>query len=515
MTETDGGWRRTSPVAVVFYVFNFVRRLLTDGLPALAPLAALFATSESLLWSWFGLGLAVLGLLLLGGSVLSWLRFRFRTAGELIEVRRGVIQREQLSIDFNRVQNVSIREPFYMRPFGLATLSIDTAGSGQKEVAIAGVTKTIAIELRQSMLTGLKVDVPPEDAEAVAAPAAVAAVDEQVLLTRSTADVALYGLMASTILWIFVVIGFLFSMAESAVDGWADQLQTQVFAIVMFIRGFGVDEGVAIGLLVIAVLLLLPLLSIAGAIFRHHGYRLTFDGETFRRSSGLLNRHDESLKRHKIQEVIWNQNFMARLLGRINIKLAIAQAGQPGQTTDSGMPKPASAFLVPSLRPVEAGELSGEFLPGIDATDVPWSGIDRRRYVLRGLLFGWSLPVVGASLGPGLALHPAFFLIIPVGLTIGGLIMIQIARRLGYAVVGEHAFLRSGFIGSKTSIFPLYKIQRVDLRQTPSQRRQGLCHLTVHLASGTETVPYMDVAAAEQLRDLALYHAETDPRPWY
>ena len=91
----------------------------------------------------------------------------------------------------------------------------------------------------------------------------------------------------------------------------------------------------------------------------------------------------------------------------------------------------------------------------------------------------------------------------------------RIAGRFGWAADSEFGLFRQGFIGQTTTVFPLYKIQRVDLRQTPGQRRLGLCHLTVHLASGTETVPYMDVSAGEQLRDLALYHAETDPRPWY
>lgn len=63
--------------------------------------------------------------------------------------------------------------------------------------------------------------------------------------------------------------------------------------------------------LFIAALLLLPLISVVGALLRYHDYHLTVDGETYRRNSGLLSRHDESMKQHKIQAVVWKQNFGA------------------------------------------------------------------------------------------------------------------------------------------------------------------------------------------------------------
>lgn len=64
-------------------------------------------------------------------------------------------------------------------------------------------------------------------------------------------------------------------------------------------------------------------------------------------------------------------------------------------------------------------------------------------------------------------------------------------------------------------MFPLFKIQRVDISQSRGQRKRGLAHLETHLASHSMTVHFMDIQDAETFRDLALYHAESSDRAWY
>ena len=116
-------------MAVVFYVLKFARHMVTDGLPAVAPAVAVFATADG--WMKTAGVVALSALVLIGavGAILSYLRFRFRFEGQQLLVRRGVINREQLNVDFDRIQDVAIDEPFYARPFGLAMLKLDTAGS--------------------------------------------------------------------------------------------------------------------------------------------------------------------------------------------------------------------------------------------------------------------------------------------------------------------------------------------------------------------------------------------------
>ena len=108
-----------------------------------------------------------------------------------------------------------------------------------------------------------------------------------------------------------------------------------------------------------------------------------------------------------------------------------------------------------------------------------------------------------------------FLLLLPVGLALAWIIVSQIWSKSGYAVVGNYGFIRHGFLGAEVTVFPLFKVQRVDIRQTPGQRRKKLAHLAIHLASHSLKISYVREQDARQFRDLALYHVESSNRAWY
>jgi membrane protein YdbS with pleckstrin-like domain len=169
---------------------------------------------------------------------------------------------------------------------------------------------------------------------------------------------------------------------------------------------------------------------------------------------------------------------------------------------------------VPSLHPEEAERLTTEFLPGSRAGDAVFTSVDRGRF----LLVVSALPLlilIGPALSLSLALSGWFGLIWPLGALITLWIVDRCWRQTGWAVDRDTVLFRRGFIGTRTTFFPLFKVQRVDLVQTPSQRRRGLAHLTLHLASHSVTMPWMGVEEAEALRDLALYRAESATEAWF
>ncbi len=292
--------------------------------------------------------------------------------------------------------------------------------------------------------------------------------------------------------------------------------QSETWDMTRIIAGFfnfQLWSNLQIGLAIFGVLLMLPLLSIIGSFWRYYGYRLHRDDDTWRRHSGLVSKHDESIKQHKIQSIIWQQNLVARALGRINLRLKQTSAGVAVDTQGTGQKK-QPAFIVPALHPADAEQLTGHLLPNSACLDTRFSRADRR-YIVRMVLWGWSLPGVLIALLVAQAWDWRGLLIWPVVMAIGALVMTQCWRRLGYAVRGEYGLIRKGFLGSRISVFPLFKVQRVDIRQTPNQRRRRLAHLTIHLASHSLTLPWIRLEDAHQFRDLALYHVETSTQHWY
>jgi len=484
--------------------------MLSQGLPAVLVLVALIASSDADQLYWIVRAAVVLAVLGVGYAILSYLRFRYRITDDRVLMRQGVLQREELDIEFQRVQNITIKEPFYMRPLGLSVLNIDTAGSGEKEISIAGIRHDLALSLRDQILGGERSESPE-------------LTDQQInngktglLVALSRRDVLIYGLTANFTWWILVAIGAVFGSDEIAerLVGWLEA-RFSVTDMVLYLQNEGgtLLLGLVIFGLVLLGLMLLPLLSILGAVFRYDGYRLSVDGETYRKSSGFLTRFDDSLKQHKIQALIWKQNAIALYFKRISIHLRQASAGsgvESGQLP-SGL---KSTFLVPALQPALANELSGEFFPDCRPDQAIYSPVDRRRFTVFNMAVP-LLPITLAILIPALLVSWKFLLVIPVFVGIIFLITNRCWQKVGYGVVGGYGFVRHGFIGTQTTIFPLFKIQRIDVRQTPIQHRKGLAHLTIHLASHSVKVPYISVEDANRFRDLAVYCAESSQTAWY
>lgn len=509
-SHSSPNWRRTSPVAVVFYLSRLVTQLGKGIAPAavilLAGMSSMSGSSKALAVTG---GITLLAAVVIS-SVLSWLRFRYRVNGDRVLVRSGVLHREELSIEFNRIQNVSIREPFYMRPFSLSLLSIDTAGSQGKEVILSGIGKTIAIELRDTILAQAVPAVDDESPDQSVPPAS------SLLLTRDRKDIVVYGLTVNFILWVLVAVGAFFGAwetTEKLVIWITEHIRMEdVMAVITPGLGF-FGRILVITALLIAALLMLPLISIIGALFRHDGYRLTMEGETYRKNSGLLTKHDESLKRHKIQSMVWKQNFIARYLARTNVQLRVAQAGTG--TEGGQLPTGAkTSFLVPALHPHEVYTLSAEFLPGCETEKVQFSRINRRHLAI--VVLGVSLlPILPLTTVLSVLASWKFIALLPLALAIAWAVLSRYWEQTGYGVVGEYGFIRHGFIGAQTTVFPLFKVQRVDIIQTPGQRKRGLAQLRIHLASHTLKMPYVPLEDAHAFSDLALYYVESERRPWY
>ena len=84
VTSTD--WKRTSPIAVLFFLVNAISKLSINALPAIAVGFAAFASATGGRKTLIVTGLMVFAGLAIVASVLSWLRFRYRIDGERMQV---------------------------------------------------------------------------------------------------------------------------------------------------------------------------------------------------------------------------------------------------------------------------------------------------------------------------------------------------------------------------------------------------------------------------------------------
>ncbi len=76
--------------------------------------------------------------------------FAFRTHDVLY--RYGIISTTTIVIPYNRVQHVALHEGWLSRMFGLATVQVFTAGGASGDIAIPGIEKPLAENIKQLLM---------------------------------------------------------------------------------------------------------------------------------------------------------------------------------------------------------------------------------------------------------------------------------------------------------------------------------------------------------------------------
>ena len=508
LANTQNGadkWQRLAPAAMIHFAVKFVMQFIKQGVQGLLPLGVVFLSAGEK--RWFAIAMIGVGiiLLLLVGTVLSYLKFRFRLAGDTFLIQQGVFKRKRLSLSYDRIQNVVFKQPIYFRPFNLVALGIESAGSSGEEVSLGGISRTMAEEIRTSIFekrssnaSSTNSDV--ENAETID----IAPSDAEEIIRQPISELIRYGLSNNQI-WIFAGLG---ASLTAQVD-WED------YAVLTGLRDWIqaiADQGDAIAALIavggfLGFIALILSVSVAGAIISYYQYHLTRTDGRFHRTKGLFERQETSLPQSKVQSLMIKQGWPARLLNRYHLIMRQVGFSKPGSNTSSD-----SKFLVPSATKAFSRKFSAILYPNFSWSEDQLKQIDRaftRRIVVWMILPICMIPAIALSI----IFSPVALAILLVPLLLTPVIMLRRAQ-YGYATDGQHGIVRSGFIGHKLFLFPFYKVQTVKFWQTPGQRTKGLASLTIKLAGFSVEIPYMPLADAEAWRDQILHQVESRTDKW-
>ncbi len=492
-------WQRLSPLSIIFFLGKSVVRLIKDALPTFAPVAiVIFASGNRLTTTTFiAAGLAAL---LIGGAILQFWFFKFRRDGDKVLINDGVFQKNHRVIRFERVQNINILTPVYFRPFGLTILQIETAGSKGNEADLAGVPAALAAHLRSSILEFQQSNVSVDGEQLV---------DNNnpekgtVVASASLSDLVAYGVSSNGVFWLLAVLAPIFG----ASFGKFDDIISDNFSKIEALFGEGLAAIVTMGtVLLLGLLVLMYLFSILGAIYRYYGYELTKNQQTLKRNSGLITRFEESLKLVKVQTFITQSNIIGRWIKRQNIIL--------GQVVSSASGKPGkkNLFIVPARVAAQVPELIK--LVFADAPVVIAEERIDRRYILKTWLVSAVLPLTIVSLV--FAPDSYWYFVIPLALALLALLLvIKRWSMFRFGVAGGYGVFQSGLFGFKRTLFPLHKIQQVEIQQSPQQRYRNLATLKISLASNQIRIPYIPTARAEQWQELIRLVIATNKSLWY
>ncbi|WP_302080064.1 PH domain-containing protein [Salinibaculum rarum] len=420
-----------------------------------------------------GIGLGV------GWEIARFRRIDYELTADTFDLNSGVLSRREREIPYHRIQNVDIGQNIVQRAFGIAEVSLETAGGGSTEAQLRYVSREEADRLQDELSRRKR----GADATAEGESEATAEVGET-LFELSDREHLVLGMVSAD----FRFLGALSVLAPILAPQLAGAIAPEADLLLLF--------GPAIAL---AGLVAFWVLSGFLQILRYYDFELTRRGDELRYERGLLQRYNGTVPLSKIQTVSVQENVLARLLGYASVVIQTAgyAPGQDGSQVESAVPiaKRDRAFSL--ARAVEPfGEVTFERPPTRARTRYAARytiglavlvGVLWLVNAITGLLPLWYTPLVALVLVP-VAAHLKW-------------------KHLGYYTDGEHVVTRRGFWRRQTIVVPYDRVQVVFSSQTVFQRRRRLGTLTIDtaggggFASGDAVALDIDKTVAESLRE--------------
>lgn len=459
-------FNRVSPLTLLYFFGRSVVMLLRQGTNLLPVVVAIVAAGEQIRTLLLLVLPILVPALLIAHAAASWWCFRYAVNGKTLYIRDGIFKRKQLTLEFARIQQADVRQPWYFRPLHLAILGVDSAGSKNKEVELAGLHVDAAEKLKASMLA--ETQHPADDS-----PTADASNAFEMQLPLK--EIARYGLMYNPILLLIPILAYPISQLN-LFETWIEP------RLEIWLRHFqSVNGDPSLWWLLAAALLgalvLTVIASVLISIVRFYNFNLRINASGYHAQAGLFSITSRGFQYVRLQRIIVQQGIFARLLQRVSLR--INQSGQPNQQQTQ------KAFFVPVLDTNRQQQLSEQLglsrpqwhgmhpismlLPWLSAIAV----IGISTFLISGFLWFWTLHSLWVSA------------------LIAGLVQFASWRRRAVFLDERWFATRRGIIGQQQRWIPVHKVQAVTLRQGPWLRLFGSASLHIYSAAGRESIRWL------------------------
>ena len=433
---------------------------------------------------------------LAGGAyeVAYYRRFEYDLTEDTFDITSGVFGRREREIPLHRIQNVDISQNLPQRAFGVAVLTIETAGGGETEATL----RYVGYDEAKRLQSDLRRDADRQDPDVPAAETASTgdadpasepfATDDERTRARGRDESAelLFSIRPHELIILSVasvnpgalVLSVLFFPYVELVD---------VSTLVAFAVPGGARPAITLVVTRLAALVLGAwLISAAMTLARYYDFTLSRVGDELRYERGLLQRYSGSIPLEKVQTVTVSDNPVTRTAGYATLVVETAgyAAGQAG--TESAVPLADRERVYRLAQSVESFD-DPEF------TRPPKRALERYavRYslavgALTTTLYALSLAYEGFERWYAAL---ALLAVVPVAAHVAW-------RNRGYQTQSGHVLTQVGFWTRTTKVVPYYRLQTVVRSRNVFQRRRSLANLTADTA-GSFSLRQRDATAVD------------------
>jgi putative membrane protein len=482
--------QRLHPWSWLFVLIQQLRQFLVPLLVLV--FAGRRNTEESDWTSWAPLvGMAVL----VAYSVLEYFTYRYRIGSTGIQVRSGLLQRNQREIPFTRIHNVALHQNLLHRLFKVAEVRLEAAGGSKPEAQMRVLGLEQALALEQLVRHHGEASPPATGGDGDAVPTAAA---PERLLALGTAEVVRLGLVSNRgMLVVAAGAGVLFqAFPEKAAAGIIQRFFRDAMDYAGELQLGWLSLGAA-GLAMLGLALaLLRLLSVGLALSQFHGFSLVRTQGRLLVERGLFARIRSSVSPRRIQAWYLEETLLHRWFGRRSLRIDTATGGaenDPRKLRD----------LAPIATPGACDALLGQLLPGQPWPPARWNRLPASA---GWRLFAGDLPWLALATAV-LAWQLGAWALLALGwLPLSAYASWRQARRLGYALDRRMVAVRGGWWSRWWRFAEIDKLQALRLQRSPLDRCLGTASVWLDTAGAGAFSPplrirFLPLAEASALMD--------------
>jgi putative membrane protein len=480
---------RLHPLSLLFQTAGSLRTLVLPLVLFLffSPERGGLGAGRNLTWVGWFVGISVII------AVVKYISYRYCFAEKEMIVTGGVLFRFERHIPYERIQNIDLVQNVFHRLLRVADVKIETASGARSEAQLQVLSVDAVERMRQRVFaerepgSELPGDTRADERE----------VEKEVtLLQLKPRDLVTFGLLSGRGLAVVLAgLGLAYELDLFREEQFKKLEQIDPFAVEALP---GLDGGglawpwiAAAGILF--ALMALRLLSVLWAFWTLHRFTLTRSGDDLRTSCGLFTRFTATIPRGRIQAITVTEGWAHRLFGYAAVKVDTA-----GGSHLEGKAATRS-WVAPLIARNKLGALFDELQPGLSLEGLSWLPVDpcaRTRLARR-----YCLLLILLSAVAGWWWTPWTFLALP-ALCLG---VVWLARRqvavMCYGMDGTAFAVQRGLWTRTTSLMWCGKIQVVDIKETPFDRRWGTASVGVDVAGTSDDirVPFLGGGVAQHL----------------
>lgn len=450
------------------------------------PIIAGLALWSDEMWSYASIGSLIFVLFLVVTAGLEYWRFTFYLTEDSLVVDRGVFEREQVVIPFDRIQAVHMHQNAWQQVLGLSGLRVDTAGTAGSELDFKALRRSEALALRARLTR-------KEEAN-------LTEVTNEPLLELDTRKLLQIGLTQNHLRTVLIAFGALVSLVgplDQWIEGWFANLPGWTWMVLSAVW------VVLIVPVIMAFFLLAILISLVSATVLYYRLKLQIDGSDMVLESGLFKRNEFRIPLQKIQVLEWKSTWLRRQLHLETLQIRQATSGGEGA-------KGAVSATIPGLLDWQSDRVVEALYPNWNSGRVaelrPMRYLRMRLFILS----SWPLFPLGVLMGGGYAFAA-------LSLFWMGWRWYSTRRScqgLRAITDGHVMVIKKGWIFRSRIMIQLHQLQRVSLHQNAIQAHRGVAHVVLHTAAGSERIGYLEEGEARRLVDYALYRLESHNGAW-